>query len=580
MDSSWDASSFTESIVLITSSDLHDRHFGTGFVVWNDPQATYLLTCMHVVREVGGSEKLEIDGIPARVLAASSEEGADIAVLRTERPLEKPALSLCATGEQGDLFRTSGFQLGDKQWVIRTLSGVLGKHVEIQMRKQAKRINAWDLEITDKDPLQPGYSGSPVLDTHHHVLGVVNTLRGGGKAGVAISIKALETIWPQMPPDLCVETTPLSGANPSQRSVKVLLRLISLILLVGVIFSAFLVNNWRPGNSSQVQSPPLVVSPTAQITLTPMSITPATKPPTRIPLNQEDLEKWTLRNADTSDNFKGIVWSGSQFVVVGGSAILTSSDGRSWKIQQNISPLQAGSPAPVFTSIAWSGKQFVAVGGNGGFMKNTVLTSSDGRTWTPPAMNSSPDLMSVIWSGSQFVAVGSGGTVLSSPDGHAWAVQPISYPFFKGIAWSGSQFVAVGGDGCCSSVIYTSPDGRTWTSQTSGTSLSLNAIAWSGSQFVAVGTIPSYPPASAILTSSDGHTWTKQNTGFSQTLAGIIWTGSQFVAVGAGGTVLSSPDGHTWTTHPSNTSQDLAAITWSGRQFVVVGAGGTILTSP
>ena len=46
------------------------------------------------------------------------------------------------------------------------------------------------------DYLQPGYSGSPVIDKYSNtVLGVVSHRRGKGDKGLAISIEALSEIW-------------------------------------------------------------------------------------------------------------------------------------------------------------------------------------------------------------------------------------------------------------------------------------------------------------------------------------------------------------------------------------------------
>jgi chaperonin GroEL len=197
MSDSWQA-----SVVLITSSDPSESHFGTGFVIDKDEQTTCLLTCTHVVRDVGGPEKIEIAGTQARVIASNPEEGADLAVLCVERPLEIPPLPLYATSEKGKRFSTAGFQLDGKRFVIRELQGKLGEQVGVQMRGQADRLWAWDLEITDEYLLQPGYSGSPVVDEYGNVIGVVNTRRGEGKTGVAISIEALRKVWPEMPRDL------------------------------------------------------------------------------------------------------------------------------------------------------------------------------------------------------------------------------------------------------------------------------------------------------------------------------------------------------------------------------------------
>ena len=190
------------SVVLITSSDPDESSFGTGFVIDKDEQTTYLLTCTHVVRDAGGPVKIEVYGTQARVIASDAEEGADLAVLCVEGLPDIPPLPLCATSEKGKSFSTAGFQLDGKRFVIRELHGKLGEQVGVQMRGQADRLRAWDLEITDIYLLQPGYSGSPAVDEYGNVIGVVNTRRGEGKTGVAISIEALRKVWPEMPRDL------------------------------------------------------------------------------------------------------------------------------------------------------------------------------------------------------------------------------------------------------------------------------------------------------------------------------------------------------------------------------------------
>jgi hypothetical protein len=65
-------------------------------------------------------------------------------------------------------------------------------------------------------------------------------------------------------------------------------------------------------------------------------------------------------------------------------------------------------------NVVWSGSQFVAVGGSypGG---GTILTSPDGRTWSAQNSGTSEELLSVTWSGSQFVVVGQNGTIVTSP---------------------------------------------------------------------------------------------------------------------------------------------------------------------
>jgi hypothetical protein len=246
-------------------------------------------------------------------------------------------------------------------------------------------------------------------------------------------------------------------------------------------------------------------------------------------------------------------------------------------------------------SVTWSGTEFVSIGYDG-----ILATSPDGIVWTRqtlPAGNPLTGLSfdSVAWLGTQFVAVGSAGgaaicfpgqvcsaaisalypVIFTSPDGLSWTAQfqsglaSVTGDSLNGVASSGAQFAAVGSNG----IIFTSPTGVNWTPQTSNTINALNGIVWSGIQFVAVGA------SGSILTSPTGAVWTTQNSGTSQTLASIVWSGTQYLAVGANGVIITSPDGVNWTPQNSNTINNLNAVTWSGQQFIAVGANGTVLAS-
>jgi hypothetical protein len=289
---------------------------------------------------------------------------------------------------------------------------------------------------------------------------------------------------------------------------------------------------------------------------------------------------WTKRQAGWSTaDFRGVTWSGTQFVTVGGfsGTIFTSSDGATWTEQTS------GNPNPL-NSVAWGGNQFVAVGGSG-----TVLTSPDGVTWTSRNSGTTASLSDVIWSGQQFVAVGTSydsstgytGTILTSSDGVNWTITlPGTNVYIYQVTWSGSQFVAVGGLGGSGSpntnVILTSTDGVTWSSRTAGTSNQLLGVSWSGTQFVIVGM------GGTVLTSPDGITWTVRTSGTTTTLFNVAWSGLNFVTVGLNHTILTSPDGITWTALTSYIiyTDTLYDITWSGTRFVAVGSGGAIFSSP
>jgi hypothetical protein len=190
---------FSDSIILVTSIDPnYSGNFGTGFVIHQYEQTTYVLTCAHVVRDVGGADNVKADGHRAKVETSLGDvEGCDLAVLAVENGLTKlTPLKLGVVGEKGREFIVSGcYTDGAKARKLAPISGKLGG-TQIIM-KEGDRTPAWNLEISDdsEHELKPGYSGSPVVDkASGYVLGVVAQLTGQGK-GLAISIEALGKVW-------------------------------------------------------------------------------------------------------------------------------------------------------------------------------------------------------------------------------------------------------------------------------------------------------------------------------------------------------------------------------------------------
>lgn len=189
-----------DAVLLILSSDSNNKRFGTGFIIYQDDYTTDVLTCAHVVNDVGGIDKVRIYGFPPELVATGKQIGIDLTILRFKKFPNKPSLLLNPRGEKGRAFIIAGFQLFDSNFLIRTLHGQLGELVGIEIRDYQERIEAWDLQITDNYSLQPGYSGSPVIDKKSNsVLGVVSHRQGLGESGLAISIKVLENFWKEMP---------------------------------------------------------------------------------------------------------------------------------------------------------------------------------------------------------------------------------------------------------------------------------------------------------------------------------------------------------------------------------------------
>jgi hypothetical protein len=127
-------------------------------------------------------------------------------------------------------------------------------------------------------------------------------------------------------------------------------------------------------------------------------------------------------------------------------------------------------------------------------------------------------------------------------------------------------YVAAGDQGS----IVSSPDGVTWTTRTSGTTVTLYDVAHGNGRYVAVG------QGGKILASDDGVAWTPASSPSSRDLRAVAWHVDRFFAVGgdysAGAETLESMDGTTWTrpevTQPLHLLGDLAT---DGINLVAIG---------
>jgi photosystem II stability/assembly factor-like uncharacterized protein len=264
-------------------------------------------------------------------------------------------------------------------------------------------------------------------------------------------------------------------------------------------------------------------------------------------LTSSDGVTWIGRTSGTSFNLYGATYGtvgNGLFVVVGdGGTILTSPDGITWTTQAS-SPISTQ-----LIGVTFANGQFVAVGYSG------IMYSSDGVNWNSVATQSSGitgptvDLYSVAFGNNRFVTVGTyntstsnqeityNGLIGTSPDGSTWTTLPYTSNYLSGVTYGGGQFVAVGREGS----ILTSPDGATWTPQTAApianstlTPYLISVIYSAGDgQYVAVGNyVGANPSTGFILTSSDGKNWNMATTGTTSDFYGICYGASTYVAVG------------------------------------------------
>lgn len=214
------------SVVLITSSVVElSRNFGTGFVIYQHEQTAYVLTCAHVVKEVGGEKFVEVDKHPAIIVASGEQQGFDLAVLQVQGLSDRPQLKLNAAGEKGREFVAWGFYEFDSKMnpVLRPIQGTLGESVELRSSDGCHRAVAWDLNLKESYLLRPGYSGAPVVDARTgSALGTVSHQVGKGNIGLAISVEVIEKIWTEVPAALLtdLQTSESSHLKPILDSSK------------------------------------------------------------------------------------------------------------------------------------------------------------------------------------------------------------------------------------------------------------------------------------------------------------------------------------------------------------------------
>ncbi len=254
-------------------------------------------------------------------------------------------------------------------------------------------------------------------------------------------------------------------------------------------------------------------------------------------LTSADGAQWTIRTTGFDRRIRSMCYGPDRFVAVGDSGIIiTSNDGIAWNT--------AGRPTPrAISGVVWSGKTYCAVGDTG-----TVLASSGGLSWSLTSTSAPFNLRSIIWANNQFVAPGDSGNIHTSPDGLVWTKRITGTNTQLGqVSWTGAQLVAIGYNG----PILTSPDGMNWNIRVEPSpDQQYVTVAGNESQVVALG--KTYDNGLGIwrvmYTSPDGVSWTTKvhdvESSSPNSFGSMVWTGKYFVAVGDG--VFMSGDGKYW----------------------------------
>jgi hypothetical protein len=263
---------------------------------------------------------------------------------------------------------------------------------------------------------------------------------------------------------------------------------------------------------------------------------------------------FTVRTVTGSGMIMCAVWTGSIFVIGGYNSSGISSEGSISTSPDGITWTKRTFPAGAVYSLEWDGSQIVAVGYSSAGTVANVCTSPDGITWTSrgkPGTGANGLATGITYSPTLdlFIVVGDdgagGGYVSYSSDAISWTSWLSTPAPLSSACWSStlSKFVIVGSGGSnITNAIYTSTNGKDWSSQTTfvGTKVgALRCVTWTGTQFAATALPATTSLLGQVCLSPDGITWQRSYAaGAGQVFNGINNDGSNmFVASGTSSTV-------------------------------------------
>jgi hypothetical protein len=285
---------------------------------------------------------------------------------------------------------------------------------------------------------------------------------------------------------------------------------------------------------------------------------------------------WTVGTQLSSNSLNSVAFNNSNFVAVGDAATVftaphsyTSVGGVTACTQLTNLPIASSTN---LSAVVYDGSEFVILGDDG-----SITISGDLVNWSVrTAITGAPQMNALAYAGGPtYVAVGAGGKIYRNTTGGltgAWAEESSgTVQDLYGVSYVNGLFVAVGAGG----TLLTSPDGITWTTQTSNTNNSLRHIAY-GVGSSAVGNYVVVGDAGTIVSSPDALSWTSQTIPTTQSLYSVCFGPDlQFIAVGTAGTVVYSSSGTDGSWSVGNAgSIDLYSIV-PGDVFIAVGAAGS-----
>ena len=276
-----------------------------------------------------------------------------------------------------------------------------------------------------------------------------------------------------------------------------------------------------------------------------------------------DAITWTIHSIGTGLNVYALVY-GSVFVYACDSGRLgTSTDAITWTVRTS-------NTTSSILSLSYGNSTYVYCGAGG-----VVASSTDAITWTVRTSNTTIDLNRVTY-GTNFYAKGVG-VSLTSTDGTTWTTPAVipTTESVSAITYGNSLYIA----GCDSGNIYTSTNALTWTVRTSRTTTHISALTYGDSLYM-------YADLAGInATSTDGITWTP-GTITATNISYLSYGNSLFLGVEnnqiasvGGGYVITSTDAVTWTATPIYTTNTPFSLIYGNNLYVLGYLNGYIYTS-
>jgi hypothetical protein len=218
-------------------------------------------------------------------------------------------------------------------------------------------------------------------------------------------------------------------------------------------------------------------------------------------------------------------------------------------------------------SLAYGNGLFAAVGQRG-----TVVTSPDGTNWTVQPRRVDLSLRGITYGAGLFIAVGDGGTVLSSVDGTNWVNRYTAPLSLNGVAYGNGMFVAVG-ESVNQTYLVWSTNIVDWHRVLISGVRAERAIAFGNGTFVAVG-------SNGAITTTNAVDWSVVLFGLDDELEGITFAQDQFIVAGDVGTILVSSNATLWALRDTDTARRLQSVTYGNGLYITVGGRGVVFTSP